>query len=46
MQVNLLDKKYNKYCNLFVMGYISLELFIKFENEYVKRYQLYNINLN
>lgn len=46
MEYNLLIRTYDFYCNLFIDGRIPLELFLKIETEYIKRYQLFIINLN
>lgn len=46
MNYNLLLKIYDFHCNLFINGKIPLELFLKIENEYNKRYKLFIINLN
>jgi len=46
MEYNLLLRLYDYHCNLFVEGKISLEIFLLIETEYIKRYQLFIINLN
>lgn len=46
MEYNLLLRMYDKHCSLFIDGKISLEMFMKIETEYIKRYQLFIINLN
>jgi hypothetical protein len=46
MELNLLLKMYDYYCNLFIEGKICLEMFQEVENEYVKRSKLFTINLN
>lgn len=46
MELNLLKTGYDKHCNLFIKGKISLEMFMKLEEEYIKRYLLFIINLN
>jgi hypothetical protein len=46
MEYNLLLKQYDHHCNLFFDGKITLELFMLIENEYIKRYKLFIINLN
>lgn len=46
MEYNLLIKLYDNHCNLFLQGKISLPMFMKIEEEYIKRYQLFIINLN
>lgn len=46
MEYNLLLSTYDFHCNLFIAGKIPLHLFLKIETEYIKRYQLFIINLN
>lgn len=46
MEYNLLLRLYDYHCNLFISGKISLEMFMSIEEEYIKRYQLFIINLN
>ena len=46
MKYDLLLPKYDEYCNYFIAGKITYELFIKIENEYIKRYKMFIINLN
>jgi len=46
MEYNLLQRTYDLQCRLFVEGLISLDLFMKLETEYIKRYKLFIINLN
>jgi len=46
MEYNLLLRLYDHHCNLFIEGKISLEIFLLIETEYIKRYQLFIINLN
>lgn len=46
MEINLLKKGYDKHYNLFINDKITLEMFIELENEYIKRYRLFIINLN
>lgn len=46
MYFNLLLRKYDYHCNLFIDGKITLELFLKIEIEYEKRHKLFLINLN
>jgi len=46
MEYNLLIKIYDRHCQLFIDGKIPLEMFMKIETEYIKRYQLFIINLN
>lgn len=46
MEYNLLLKMYDYYCNLFTDDKICLEMFQEIENEYLKQYELFIINLN
>lgn len=46
MEYNLLLRIYDNHCNLFIEGKISLDMFIKIEEEYIKRLHLFIINLN
>lgn len=46
MEYNLLLRQYDNHCNLFIDGKISLQMFMDIEVEYIKRYQLFIINLN
>ncbi len=46
MEHNLLLKLYDKQCNLFIDGKIPLQMFLEIETEYLRRYQLFIINLN
>jgi len=46
MEYNLLFSQYDNHCNKFINGIIDLELFLLIETEYIKRYQLFIINLN
>jgi len=46
MEYNLLIRTYDNHCNLFIDGKISLEMFLEIEIEYIKRSQLFIINLN
>lgn len=46
MKYNLLPKQYDNHCDLFINGFIDIELFMKIESEYIKKYALFVINLN
>ncbi len=46
MQHNLLLKDYEKNVKMFLSLEISLENFIKIENDYAKRFKLFIIELN
>lgn len=46
MEYNLLQTFYDLQCRLFEEGLISLDLFMKLEDEYAKLYKLFIINLN
>lgn len=46
MEYNLLQKQYDNHCNLFILELISLDLFMKIEEQYIKKYALFVINLN
>lgn len=46
MEYNLLLRQYDRHCSLFIRGKISLQMFLEIETEYLKRYQLFIINLN
>lgn len=38
--------QYEKYCLLFIEGFLNLELFFEIENQYIKRKELFEICLN
>lgn len=46
MQLNLLDKLYEKAINLFVYGLLCYNDFIIIEKIYFKKHNLFTINLN
>ncbi len=46
MQHNLLQKMYDKQCDMFLNGYINLETFMYLESLYNLKYKLFIINLN
>lgn len=46
MEYNLLQKHYDKQCEMFINGFIDLETFMILENAYILKYQLFIINLN
>jgi len=46
MEYNLLQSMYDKQWELFENGLISLDLIFAIESEFIKRYQLFTINLN
>lgn len=46
MEYDLLIKKYDYYCNLFIDGKIDYNLFQEIEKEYLKRKKLFTIYLN
>lgn len=45
-QCNLLLNEYDKFCNEFIEGKISKDLFDALEIEYLKRKELFIVNLN
>ena len=46
MEYNLLLRQFDQYCNMFISGLIPLDIFIDIELEYLKRLELFIINLN
>lgn len=46
MRYNLLQKHYDKQCEMFINGFIDLETFMKLENLYILKNNLFIINLN
>jgi len=46
MKFDLLIKKYDYYCNLFIDGKIEYNLYQEIEKEYLKRKELFTIYLN
>lgn len=46
MTYNLLLRKYDEHCNMFINGLIPLTMFMELEEIYIKKYQLFLINLN
>ena len=46
MKFDLLIKKYDYYCNLFIVGKIEYDLYQEIEKEYLKRKILFTIYLN
>ena len=46
MEYDLLIIKFDEMAQLFIDGYINYNLFEEIENEYLKRKQLFTINLN
>jgi hypothetical protein len=46
MEYNLLLRQFDEHCNMFIAGLIPLEMFIEIELEYLKRLELFIINLN
>lgn len=46
MEYNLLLRFYDYHCDLFIAGKIHYDYFIAIEEEYLKRYKLFIINLN
>lgn len=46
MEYNLLLRKYDEVCNMFIDGLIPYNLFVEIENIYLNRYKLFLINLN
>lgn len=46
MEYNLLLRQFDKHCNMFISGLIPLDMFIDIKLEYLKRLELFIINLN
>lgn len=46
MEYNLLLRQFDQHCNMFISGLIHLEMFMEIELEYLKRLELFIINLN
>lgn len=46
MEYNLLLRQFDEHCNMFISGLIPLDMFIEIELEYLKRLELFIINLN
>ena len=46
MKYNLLLLKFDQHCNIFISGLIPLDMFMEIELEYLKRLELFIINLN
>lgn len=46
MEYNLLIRQFDEHCNMFIAGLIPLDMFIEIELEYLKRLELFIINLN
>ena len=46
MAYNLLLRQFDRHCNMFISGLIPLEMFMEIELEYLKRLELFIINLN
>ena len=46
MEYNLLLRQFDQHCNMFISGLIPLEMFMEIELEYLKRLELFIINLN
>ena len=46
MEYNLLLRQFDQHCNMFISGLIPLNMFMDIELEYLKRLELFIINLN
>ena len=46
MQVNVLQSNYDKHTEMFINGFIDYEFYQMIEREFLKRYELFTINLN
>jgi hypothetical protein len=46
MEYNLLQKYYDKQCELFIKGFIDWQQFEELETDYFRKYKLFIINLN
>ena len=46
MEYNLLQRKYDKQCEMFIDGFISYNEFEYLEDIYIKTKNLFTINLN
>lgn len=46
MKYNLLQNNYDKYTELFINGIIDYSFYQDIEIEFLKRYELFTINLN
>lgn len=46
MKYNLLQNNYDKYTELFINGIIDYNFYQDIEIEFLKRYELFTINLN
>ena len=46
MEYNLLLRQFDQHCSMFISGLIPLGMFMDIELEYLKRLELFIINLN
>ena len=46
MEYNLLLRQFDQHCSMFISGSIPLNMFMDIELEYLKRLELFIINLN